>query len=235
MSLGRWLFPLWYADPLPKVVVVGTNATEALKFIHEWSKWLVVIETGAAGAVGGIWKLEPGTPNLHWTARAAATLAVAHFGISICWAAHVLLSLPGITQRVEHAKERRDIDVFHMGTLDGGGLRLFVLVQAQNQFFLAGFFWFGYFLWARFWNADKCIHRWVLVVSLGLEVFIYLCVAIAAIRRGRKDSFRRQVEKRAFRLWEQAGRPEGMAEHFWLQAEAEARKEPWPQGGDLSL
>ena len=30
-----------------------------------------------------------------------------------------------------------------------------------------------------------------------------------------------RVRERAYRLWEQAGSPEGQSEQFWLQAEAE--------------
>lgn len=34
-----------------------------------------------------------------------------------------------------------------------------------------------------------------------------------------------QIRERAHRLWEQQGRPEGRAEDFWLQAEAELQSD----------
>lgn len=34
-----------------------------------------------------------------------------------------------------------------------------------------------------------------------------------------------RIREKAFRLWEEAGRPEGQEEHFWFQAEAAIREE----------
>ncbi|MDE1937855.1 MAG: DUF2934 domain-containing protein [Alphaproteobacteria bacterium] len=38
------------------------------------------------------------------------------------------------------------------------------------------------------------------------------------------ESLRKQIELRAYALWEQAGRPHGCAEEHWAQAEAEILK-----------
>ncbi|MBS7810708.1 DUF2934 domain-containing protein [Roseococcus pinisoli] len=34
-----------------------------------------------------------------------------------------------------------------------------------------------------------------------------------------------RIRETAYRLWEEAGRPEGQEQHFWLQAEAEIRRQ----------
>lgn len=39
---------------------------------------------------------------------------------------------------------------------------------------------------------------------------------------GIEQSIRQRIEERAYALWEEAGRPEGRAEEFWLLAEQEA-------------
>ena len=41
----------------------------------------------------------------------------------------------------------------------------------------------------------------------------------------------KRIEERAYQLWDEAGRPEGQAEHYWRTAEAEVAGEAHSGGG----
>ncbi len=46
------------------------------------------------------------------------------------------------------------------------------------------------------------------------------------------EEYRDTVRERAYELWELAGRPEGMADYFWLEAEDQIRREPFESAGE---
>lgn len=43
-----------------------------------------------------------------------------------------------------------------------------------------------------------------------------------------------RIRETAYRLWDEAGRPEGREQHFWFRAEAEIREEEAKLDGELA-
>lgn len=113
-------------SPLP-------NDLEAVKLLADWSKWCVLVETGA---IAGITNFLTKSGGLTPTARNLITASTICFGISIVTAAVLLLSLPATVQRLP---PRYPNDVFHMGTFEGTkGIRIYSVVQIQTCFFIFG-------------------------------------------------------------------------------------------------
>jgi len=90
--------------------------------------------------------------------------------------------------------------------------------------------WFG--------SAPLELRHWLVPLCIGLAVF-FVVEAEKAIFRGigqgskRKDrtsadrafELESAIAKRAYTLWEQAGRPDGRDKKFWTRAEAEINAE----------
>lgn len=75
----------------------GTEYTiEALKMVSDWAKWLVTIETFAIAILGTLFTTDKISVNRR--ARLFGTTAIVCFVASICFAAMLLLTLPGIAQ-----------------------------------------------------------------------------------------------------------------------------------------
>jgi hypothetical protein len=91
------------------------HTLEGLKFISDWSKWLVTLVTGAATVLGLIFKLQgEGHTALPEAARCFAFLTFLFFFLSVLFAAGLLYKLPGIAQRLSthYANE----DLYFMGS-----------------------------------------------------------------------------------------------------------------------
>ena len=77
----------------------ASNTLDALRFISDWAKWLITIETGAIAVIGG---MITGNRLAHAaSARLWATAAIGSFVASIIAAAILLVSLPEIVQTLQ--------------------------------------------------------------------------------------------------------------------------------------
>jgi uncharacterized membrane protein YedE/YeeE len=72
------------------------NALEALKFISDWAKWLITIETASIAIIGSLFTSDKITMNV--LANILGTFAIVCFLLSIIAAAILLLTLPEIAQ-----------------------------------------------------------------------------------------------------------------------------------------
>jgi hypothetical protein len=76
----------------------ASNMLDALRFISDWAKWLITIETGALAVIGAIVN---GRRVAHvQSARLWASAAIISFVASIVSAAVLLISLPEIVQNI---------------------------------------------------------------------------------------------------------------------------------------
>jgi len=94
------------------------------------------------------------------------------------------------------------------------------LVGLQTLFIYAPFMqrWFG--------TAPLELRHWLVPLAIGLAVFLLIEAEKALLRRfvrtpRRQPAPRAAIAERAHALWEEAGRPAGRSEEFWLRAEAE--------------
>ncbi len=99
-------------------------------------------------------------------------------------------------------------------------LAVAVLVGLQGLFVYAPFMhrWFG--------TAPLEARHWLVPLAIGLAVFLLVEAEKALLRRygrtpHRQPAPREAIAERAHALWEEAGRPAGRSEEFWLRAEAE--------------
>jgi hypothetical protein len=124
------------------------NDLEAIKLLSDWSKWLVLVETGAISVIGALWKFdEISKPNLG--SKIFMTSAVTLFGFSISAAVVILLSIPGTVQRLPPPPGK---DIFHMRTFEGSkGPPLYVPVNVQAYCFIAGFIFFILLVISSLW------------------------------------------------------------------------------------
>ena len=76
----------------------ASNTLDALRFISDWAKWLITIETGALAVIGAI--VNGGRVAHVKSARLWATAAIINFVASIVSAAVLLISLPEIVQNI---------------------------------------------------------------------------------------------------------------------------------------
>jgi hypothetical protein len=110
-------------------------ALEALKLLADWSKWCVLIQTGAIAAIGAFVKPEL-LGRMDCGPRGFLIATIAMFSFSIICASGLLLSVPATAQRLPPPYPN---DVFHMGTYEGTrGIRVWVVVHLQTWTFLAG-------------------------------------------------------------------------------------------------
>ena len=80
---------------------------------------------------------------------------------------------------------------------------------------------------AAFSALAEEVRTWIAVRPLagdGAKLAEARVRAAEIVYRGRRDAFaalliRREVERRAYRLWEQSGRPHGTADGDWYHAE----------------
>ncbi len=72
------------------------NALEALKFISDWAKWLVTLETASIALIGSLFTSD--TITLANLSNIFGTSAIVCFIISIAAAATLLFTLPEIAQ-----------------------------------------------------------------------------------------------------------------------------------------
>lgn len=89
------------------------NDLDALKMLAEWSKWLVLVQTGAITVIGAFWKPEIVHQIGTWP-KILMSLTILGFGISILAASYLLKSLPATAQRLPPPENK---DIFMMGTL----------------------------------------------------------------------------------------------------------------------
>jgi hypothetical protein len=73
-----------------------STAMEALKFISDWAKWLITIETASIAIIGSL--PTSGKVTMNDLANILGTSAIVCFLISIAAAAILLLTLPEIAQ-----------------------------------------------------------------------------------------------------------------------------------------
>ena len=95
------------------------------------------------------------------------------------------------------------------------------------------------FMQRLFGSAALEIRHWLVPLGIGLAIFLIVEAEKAIFRRfadaepplepspEEDDSeAERQVSRRAYGLWEEAGRPDGREREFWNQAESELAAEP---------
>ncbi len=109
------------------------QAIEAVKLLGDWAKWLITIEIAAIASIGfGTTVKDAYTQGM---IRAFAAAAVFFFTLSISAAALLLLTLPGIAQKIES-----DQNIWT--TSDESGLSLGFstrsLVTVESIFFALG-------------------------------------------------------------------------------------------------
>jgi hypothetical protein len=118
------------------------NDLEAIKMLKEWCVWLVAIETAVIGALAAfakdvVLRWEPG----YCWGRILAVLTIATLGLSICWAIHMLLALPAISQRLPPPEPNNDIFAMRSTV---SGWRLSRYVRLVRYFSLFGFALFAF-------------------------------------------------------------------------------------------
>src|SRR5882724_2226781 len=101
------------------------NDLEALRMLQDWSKWLAAIDLAALGAFG---TKVTSPSDLISVGGVTFLLGLTAFFVSVVSATWLLLSLPGIAQRLPPPVEQ---DIFMMGTLEGEGIRLVYFVVCE--------------------------------------------------------------------------------------------------------
>lgn len=104
---------------------------EAIKAVADWSNWLVTIATGTL--VLGTSSIKDGS-LVGGPGKTLAFASLVLLTVSVAAACMIVLAVPAMLQR---AKE--DDDVFELGTFNGVGIKLGVIVVVQN-----GAFWLAF-------------------------------------------------------------------------------------------
>jgi hypothetical protein len=134
----------------PKPAAVLPHDLEAVKLLSDWSKWLVLVQTGAISVLGALWKFDE-ISKLNPGSKICMSIAVTLFGCSIVAAAMILLSLPATDQRLPPPPGK---DIFHLGTFEGEkGPPLYVPVNVQGWCFVGGFFFFILVVLFSLWSG----------------------------------------------------------------------------------
>jgi len=112
------------------------NDLDALKMLAEWSKWLVLVQTGAITVIGAFWKPEVVHQVGIWP-KFLMSLTIICFGVSILAASYLLKSLPATAQRLPPPENN---DIFLMGTYEGTrGIPVYVVANVETYSFVFGF------------------------------------------------------------------------------------------------
>lgn len=125
------------------------NDLDALKMLAEWSKWLVLVQTGAITVIGAFWK--PDILNQVGTLpKFLMSLTILCFGVSILAASYLLKSIPATMQRLPPPDDK---DIFHMGTYEGvKGIRVYTVADIETYSFVIGFVCFVFAIMASIWS-----------------------------------------------------------------------------------
>ncbi|MCA9175133.1 MAG: hypothetical protein KDB14_11675 [Planctomycetales bacterium] len=109
-----------------------TNDLAATQLIADWSKWLASLQTGVITLIG--YSTVAGKVTLKDTVQPGWVICAVFFFLgSLVCASFVLFALPGIVQRLPPPKEK---DVLAVGTLNGGGIPLYVFCVGQFIMFV---------------------------------------------------------------------------------------------------
>jgi hypothetical protein len=124
------------------------NDLEALKMLADWSKWLVLVQTGAITVIGAFWKPEV-IARAGFLSKILMSLTILCFAVSIVAAANLLKSLPATAQRLPPPPGK---DIFHMGTYEGTqGVKVYTVAKVETYSFILGFFCFVLAVMASMW------------------------------------------------------------------------------------
>jgi hypothetical protein len=152
------------------------NGIEAARFLQDWSKWVVTVNTGAIGALGYFVLLKPTekvelATQLKWYQQLLLGGTLSAFGFSLLFASWLLYALPGVVQRYSDESPE---DIFLEGSINQGGWTIVFISACQHGLFVLGIFLFAAFATSfRYWG-------WTLVF-FGIAVFwavwlIYLAI-----------------------------------------------------------
>ena len=125
------------------------NSMDALKLISDWAKWLIAVQTGAIGLIGGLFKPTAAFPKL---GKILVSSALGCFVISIAAAALLLLSLPEIAQTLDGRTNiwlTRDSII---GRVFGANTQAFAF--AESLFFGLGVVLIAILIVAAIWNPS---------------------------------------------------------------------------------
>ena len=115
------------------------NDLEAIKLLADWSKWLVLVQTGAISVSGALWKPEV-VEGASILSKILMTTTMLCFAFSILAASYLLKSLPATAQRLPPPEGQ---DIYLMGTYEGTkGIPLYRVANAETYSFVAGFIFF---------------------------------------------------------------------------------------------
>ena len=110
------------------------NDLDAVKLLADWSKCLASLQTALLTLIGYL--TTSGRVSIAGTnLPSLAVLGVVFLLGSLFCASFILYALPGIAQRLPPPEGE---DILMMGTLNGGGTKLFVFSTAQFVLFALG-------------------------------------------------------------------------------------------------
>ena len=105
-----------------------SSSLEAARFISDWGKWIVAIETAAIAIIGAFFN--SGQKSAANAAKVFGTLAIGCFLVSIAAAALLLLTLPEIVQRLRPGENIWLTRDSVAGRLLGMNTQAFALVES---------------------------------------------------------------------------------------------------------
>lgn len=127
----------------------SSSALEALRFISDWAKWLITIETGALAIIGAIVTTEAAARSE--SIRLLASGAIVSFVVSIAAAAVLLLTLPEIAQNLPQGTNIWLTSDSVIGR--SLGLNTQVLATLESLFFGLGILCFAGVILAIVWSS----------------------------------------------------------------------------------